>query len=157
MAPIGLGRRFGFRTTVVVALAGCTHGGAAPPASGPLVTVPSGDWPSYNRTLAGDRFSPLSQIDRSNVASLQTICSYSLPEVVDLQTGPVVVNGTMYFTSDTLTYAIDAGTCAERWRNGRKNTTRGGSVNRGVAVMDGRVFRGTYDSHVIALDAATGK
>jgi alcohol dehydrogenase (cytochrome c) len=115
------------------------------------------DWPSYNRTLAGDRFSPLAQIDRSNVASLQTVCSYSLPEVVDLQTGPVVVNGTMYFTSDTLTYAVDAGTCAERWRSVRKNTTRGGGVNRGVAFMDGRVFRGTYDSHVIALDATTGK
>jgi alcohol dehydrogenase (cytochrome c) len=125
-------------------------------------SMPSGiganaaDWPSYNRTLAGDRFSPLSEIDRSNVASLRTVCSYSLPEVVDLQTGPVVVNGTMYFTSDTLTYAVDAGTCAERWRSGRKNTTRGGGVNRGVAFMDGRVFRGTYDSHVIALDAASG-
>lgn len=115
------------------------------------------DWPAYNRTLAGDRFSPLSQIDRSNVSTLQTVCSYRLPEVVDLQTGPVVVNGTMYFTSDTLTYAVDAGTCAERWRTARKNTTRGGGVNRGVAYMDGRVFRGTYDSHVLALDAATGK
>jgi alcohol dehydrogenase (cytochrome c) len=123
-------------------------------ASGRVET--GGDWPSYNRTLAGDRFSPLAQIDRSNVASLQTICAYALPEVVDLQTGPVVVNGTMYFTSDTNTYAIDAGTCAERWRHVRKNTTRGGGVNRGVAYMDGRVFRGTYDSHVLALDASTG-
>jgi alcohol dehydrogenase (cytochrome c) len=128
----------------------------------PARTTPSAaatngaDWPSYNRTLAGDRFSPVSQIDRSNVATLRTACTYALPEVVDLQSGPVVVNGTMYVTSDTLTYAIDAGTCAERWRHVRKNATRGGGVNRGVAYMDGRVFRGTYDSHVLALDASTG-
>jgi len=115
------------------------------------------DWPAYNRTLAGDRFSPLAQIDRSNVASLRTVCAYALPEVVDLQTGPVVVNGTMYFTSDTITYAIDAATCAERWTSTRRHTTRGGGVNRGVAYLDGRVFRGTFDSHVIALDAATGR
>ena len=126
--------------------------------SGPSGSGSNGaDWPSYNRTLAGDRFSPLAQIDRSNVSTLQTICSYALPEVTDLQTGPVVVNGTMYFTSDTLTYAVDAGTCAERWRSVRRNTTRGGGVNRGVAYMDGQVFRGTFDSHVLALDAATGR
>src|SRR5581483_1690053 len=111
----------------------------------------------YNRTLAGDRFSPLAEINRSNVSSLRTVCSYPLHEATDLQTGPVVVNGIMYFTSDTLTYAIDAGTCVERWKTARRNTTRGGGVNRGVAYLDGRVFRGTYDSHVIALDAANGR
>src|SRR5436190_14696346 len=58
-------------------------------------TAPAADWPSYNRTLAGDRYSPLTQIDRSNVTSLRTVCAYALPEVTDLQTGPIVVNGTM--------------------------------------------------------------
>ena len=115
------------------------------------------DWPAYNRTLAGDRFSPLGEISRTNVTTLQTVCTYALPEATDLQTGPVVVNGTMYFTVDTITFAIDAGTCAERWRNTRANTGRGGGVNRGVAYMDGRVFRGTYDSHVLAIDAMTGR
>ncbi|HEX4681780.1 MAG TPA: PQQ-binding-like beta-propeller repeat protein, partial [Gemmatimonadaceae bacterium] len=66
------------------------------------------------------------------------------------------MNGTVYFSTDTLTYAVDAATCAERWRSLRRNTTRGGGVNRGVAYLDGKVFRGTYDAHVIALDAATG-
>jgi PQQ-dependent dehydrogenase (methanol/ethanol family) len=149
------------RLPAVVTLATTT---ALAAACGPLRTsaapengAPARDWPSYARTLEGDRFSPLAEIDRSNVATLRTVCAYSLPEVVDLQTGPVVVNGTMYFTSDTLTYAIDAATCAEKWRSARKNTTRGGGVNRGVAYMGGRVFRGTYDSHVLALDAATGR
>lgn len=53
------------------------------------------DWLTYNRTLAGDRFSPLKEIDRSNVAQLKAICTYTLPEVSSLQTGPLVVDGTM--------------------------------------------------------------
>ena len=120
--------------------------------------VTAGDWPSYNRTLAGDRFSPLAQIDRTNVPSLEQICVYMLPEVTALQAGPVVVGSTMYFSTDTITYAIDAGTCAERWRRARHNPTTGGgpAVNRGVAYMDERIFRGTSDAHVIALDARDG-
>ena len=58
------------------------------------------DWLTYNRTLAGDRFSPLKEIDRSNVAQLKAICTYTLPEVSSLQTGPLVVDGTMFFTTD---------------------------------------------------------
>lgn len=133
----------------------CSHSSGPTPAAPPPAN--GADWPAYNRTLAGDRFSPLAQITRANVASLQTVCAYTLPEATDLQTGPVVVNGAMYFTVDTITFAIDAGTCTERWRNTRANTTRGGGVNRGVAYMDGKVFRGTYDSHVLAIDATTGR
>src|SRR5215470_7257458 len=142
--PVGCGGR---STTVVPAP------GAAIP------NVPNGDWPSYNRTLAGDRFSPLAEIDRSNVASMREICAYALPEVAALQAGPVVVAGTMYFSTDTMTYAIDAATCAERWKRARHVATPGGgpAVNRGVAYLNGRVFRGTSDGHVLALDAKDGR
>ena len=71
--------------------------------------VAPGDWPTFNRTLAGDRFSPLAEIDRSNVSRLGVVCRYALPEVTALQTGPIVVGGVMYFTTDTISYAIDAG------------------------------------------------
>ncbi|HXT15092.1 MAG TPA: PQQ-binding-like beta-propeller repeat protein [Gemmatimonadaceae bacterium] len=144
-----------FRTgtaIAAVALATACNRGAA--ATSPAADAGGSDWPAYNRTLAGDRFAPLADINRSNVSRLAEVCSYSLPVVADLQTGPVVVNGVMYFTSDTITYAVDAGTCAERWRVARHASP---AVNRGVAVMDGRVFRGTSDSHVLALDAATGR
>jgi alcohol dehydrogenase (cytochrome c) len=120
-------------------------------------SVAPGDWPSFNRTLAGDRFSPLAEINRSNVARLQTLCTYELPEVAALQTGPVVVGGIMYFTSDTISYAIDASTCAERWRSVRHSPTPSRlGVNRGLAYLDGRLFRGTSDAHVIGLDASDG-
>ncbi|MEA2762973.1 MAG: hypothetical protein QOD47_2257, partial [Gemmatimonadaceae bacterium] len=120
------------------------------------VTNP-GDWPTYNRTLAGDRYSPLSEINASNVAGLRTICAYTLPEVTAFQTGPIVVNGTMYFTTDTISYAIDASSCAEKWRTVRHSETPSAlGVNRGFAYMNGVLFRGTSDVHTIALDANDG-
>ena len=80
--------------------------------------VPPGDWMTFNRTLAGDRFSPLSEINHDNVARLRPVCTYTLPEVVSLQTGPLVIDGTMYFTSESSSYAIDASNCVEKWRTG---------------------------------------
>ncbi len=124
----------------------------------PMAPVDSADWPLYNRTLAGDRFSQLKSINTTNVAQLRSVCNYTLPEVTSLQTGPLVVNGTMYFTTDTISYAIDAATCAEKWRKVRHSDTPSGlGVNRGFAYADGRLFRGTSDVHVLALDAATGQ
>jgi PQQ-dependent dehydrogenase (methanol/ethanol family) len=123
----------------------------------PQPAVAAGDWPAYNRTLAGDRFSPLDEINRGNVAQLVAVCSYTLPEVSALQTGPIVVAGTMYFTSETRSYAIDAATCAEKWKIERpvEHPSPLG-VHRGFAYLDGRLFRGTTDGHVLALDAADG-
>jgi outer membrane protein assembly factor BamB len=63
----------------------------------------------------------------------------------------------MYFTSDTISYAIDGATCAEKWKSVRHSATPSYlGVNRGFAYMDGRLFRGTSDVHVIALDARDG-
>src|SRR4051812_9282445 len=97
-----------------LALAACGHASSsvastATPASGVAPgDVAPGDWPTFNRTLAGNRFSPLAGIDRSNVARLGVVCRYALPEVTALQTGPIVIGSTMYFTTDTISYAIDA-------------------------------------------------
>lgn len=137
-----------------------THSRAlAQPAPKPaaMSAVTAGDWASYNRTLAGDRFSPLAEIDRGNVSKLRMVCQYQLPEITSLQTGPLVVNGIMYFTSDTISYAIDASSCAEIWKRVRHSTTPSYlGVNRGFAYLDGKLFRGTSDVHVIALDAKDG-
>jgi alcohol dehydrogenase (cytochrome c) len=136
----------------------CGHSAPSPSSAiSPRRSVAPGDWPTFNRTLAGDRYSPLTEIDRSNVARLGVVCRYQLPEVTALQTGPIVVGGTMYFTTDTMSYAIDAGTCAERWMSVRHSPTPSRlAVNRGAAYLNGRIYRGTSDAHVIALDAATG-
>lgn len=131
-------------------------GSAAGSASG--ATVAPGDWPAYNRTLAGDRFSPLAEIIRANVSRLRLVCAYTLPEAGAFQTGPIVIDGTMYFTTDEDSYAIDAGDCRQRWTHHRHSATPSQlHVNRGFAYLDGRLFRGTSDAHVIALDAADGR
>ena len=119
--------------------------------------VADADWPSYNRTLASDRFSPLDEIDRGNVADLRVACTYTLPEVVAMQAGPIVVDGTMYFTTERGSYSIDAATCAEKWRVERQSSRPSPlGVQRGFAYLDGRLFRGTSDAHVLALDATDG-
>jgi alcohol dehydrogenase (cytochrome c) len=119
--------------------------------------VKGADWPAYNRTLAGDRYSPLAEINTANVAQLTVRCTYTLPEVVAFQTGPLVIDGTMYFTSFEGSYAIDASSCAQKWaRHDKSAAPPGLAVNRGFAYLDGRLYRGTADAHVIALDAADG-
>jgi PQQ-dependent dehydrogenase (methanol/ethanol family) len=132
--------------------------GAASVAFGASPAADPADWPAYNRTLAGDRFSPLTEIDRANVSRLRRLCEYTLPEVTSFQTGPIVVDGVMYFTTDESSYAIDASDCRLNWRRYRRSATPNAlHVNRGFAYLDGRLFRGTSDGHVLALDAASGR
>lgn len=118
---------------------------------------PGSDWPSYNRTVQGDRYSPLDQINTSNVAGLRAVCTYDLRDTLSFQTGPLVIGGVMYFTTDSSTYAIDATTCALRWRRGTGQPLTDLRVNRGAAYESGRLFRGVGPGRVHALDAATGQ
>lgn len=142
----------GFALGALVALAASAEIASAAPS----LAQPD-NWPEYNRTLAGDRYSPLAEITTRNAGRLQLRCAYTLPEVVSFQTGPLVIDGTMYFTSFTGSYAIDAATCKEKWsRHDKTPGPPGLAVNRGFAYLDGRLFRGTADSHVIALDATDG-
>ncbi len=142
----------GHLSVALAALVAGVGGANAAPSS-----TPPSDWPAYNRTLAGDRYSPLAEITPANVGQLKLRCVYTLPEVVSFQTGPLVVDGTMYFTSFGGSYAIDASRCTEKWSRHQKITGPPGlAVNRGFAYLDGRLYRGTADAHVIALDAADG-
>ena len=120
-------------------------------------SVSPGDWRSYNRSLTSERFSPLSQITGENVGTLREVCSYDTGLTTSFQTGPIAVAGTLYFTTEFDTFAIDAATCAERWRT-TLDYERAGPlrVNRGAAYLDGKLFRGLQDGRLIALDAETG-
>jgi len=117
---------------------------------------PDGNWVTYNGPLAGDRYSPLAQITTANVARLQQVCAFDAPEAVNFQSGIVAVNGMLYFTLFNHTYAINGATCEVDWTLFRTEPDNFLMVNRGVAYRDGRVFRGTGDAHVIAIDAKEG-
>ena len=117
----------------------------------------STEWRSYNGDLTATRFSPLSEINPGNVNTLRPACTFDTGETAAFQSGLLMVQDVLYFTTYNTTYAVDASTCALKWKYGRAGPARGLGVNRGVAYLDGKLFRGTGDAHVFALDAATGQ
>src|SRR5687767_808516 len=130
----------------------------ATPATALTTTIADGDWPGYNRTLTSERFSPLNQVTTENVANLKQVCAFDLGEGGNFQSGLIVVNNTLYVTTDANTYAIDPATCQQKWKHHyEKPTPVGLKVNRGVAYADGKVFRGINTGYLMALDANTGK
>jgi alcohol dehydrogenase (cytochrome c) len=115
------------------------------------------DWPTYNNTLTGERFSPVQGLTPTSVAGLQRVCAYDTGKDISAQTGPLVLGGTIYFTDDETTYAVDGATCKERWRHTRTVEPKGAlRNNHGVAYLEGRLYRGYADGHVLAIDARTG-
>ena len=126
-------------------------------ATATAASVQSADWVTYNGPLGGDRYSPLTQITVANVGQLKQRCAFDAPEAVNFQSGIVAVNGVLYFTLFNHTYAVDATTCQQKWTHVRPEPDTFLMVNRGVAYSDGRLFRGTGDAHVLAIDAADGQ
>jgi len=85
------------------------------------------------------------------------VCAYQVGAIETFVTGPLVWQGIMYLTTARLTIAIDAATCRERWRHAWEPRDEFVWVNnRGVALQDGYLVRGTADGYLLALDAATG-
>lgn len=122
--------------------------------------IAKGDWPTYDRDYSGDRYSPLDEINSENLTKLQPICTYDSGVKTSFETGPVVVSGTLYFTTLDATFAIDAETCTLRWKHTEplsEAQRKGLGVNRGVAAAEGKVFHGYDDGNVVAIDANSGK
>jgi alcohol dehydrogenase (cytochrome c) len=144
---------------VAAGLIACASGPPAPPATTatPTVAAAAADWPGYNRTLTSERFSPLTAIDRTNVAGLRPVCTYDLAIDTSFQTGPIVIGRMLYGTTEKETFAIDADTCREKWRVRETVADSYLKVNRGAAYLDGRLFRGLQDGRVVAYDAETGR
>jgi len=118
--------------------------------------VASVDWPSYNNDIGSNRYATSTQITKSNVSGLHVICSAQLGQFPRFESGPIVVNGVLYITLPTQTYAINATSCATLWVNTYTPTKNGSGPNRGAAYASGMLFRGFSDGHVIAINATTG-
>jgi glucose dehydrogenase len=125
-----------------------------------LCTADTADWPLHGANHQNHRHSPLQQIDRSNLTKLSLAWSYRTGKVGSFQASPIVVGGIMYIsTAFNDVVALDAASGKEIWRyRHRLNTgqTCCGPANRGVAVVDGRVFQATIDGRLLALDQRTG-
>jgi len=122
------------------------------------------NWLSHGRTYDEQRHSPLKQIDVNNVNTLGLAWAYDLDTERGQEATPLVVDGVMYSTSAwSKVQALDAATGKLLWQYDPKVPGEIGVkaccdvVNRGVAVFKGRVYLGTLDARLVALDAKTGK
>jgi alcohol dehydrogenase (cytochrome c) len=126
------------------------------------------EWLLPNHDYAGQRFVDLKQINRDNAAQLRPVCVYQAGDVRPFPPNPLVYKGSMYITTVTSTIAVDAATCAIRWRydwrpKAKESELKLGAVvinpyrSRGAALKDGMLVRSTSDGYLIALDAETGK
>ena len=143
---------------------------------------PVADWPAYGGDLGGLRFSPLTQITPENVASLRVAWKYHHGDFADgsgdtartsFPITPIVANDTLYFCTGFMrVIALDPETGEERWSFDPELRARRGEgpyplACRGVTYWEDpepaggacakRIFHGTRDSELIALDADTGK
>ena len=83
----------------------------------------SADWPTYNGDPGGNRYTTLTQIDKTTVARLAPKWMFTFPAAGSLQGTPVVVDGIMYVTAPNECFALDAGTGRQIWHFKRPRTT----------------------------------
>jgi alcohol dehydrogenase (cytochrome c) len=119
------------------------------------------NWLMYSGDYAGRRFSALEQINTSNAAMLVPKWAYQTMAGGKFETTPLVVDGILYGTGqDNRAFALDARAGRPIWQYQRALPADirpcCGRVNRGIAILGNKVFLGTLDAHVIALDAKTG-
>jgi PQQ-dependent dehydrogenase (methanol/ethanol family) len=115
-----------------------------------------------NGSYAQTRYNLNKQINGDNVSKLRPAFTFQTEVLESMQTAPIVVDGIMYITTSyNHVYAIDAVTGKQFWhykhKMGPVTTYCCGPNNRGVAIMGDRVFMGTLDAKLVALDAKTGK
>lgn len=137
-----------------------------------------GDWLTYNGNLSGNRYSPLAQINASNVNKLALKWTFSIPlwrqflpdtpyyhenmRYFGLETVPIVADGIMYVTGPNQVFSLDARSGQPIWHYSRPRTPGLVSdpslgTNRGVAILGDNVFMVTDNAHLIALNRVTGR
>ena len=119
------------------------------------------NWIHSNGSYDNARFYAGSLINTSNVAKLKPAFVFQTAVLESMETAPIVVNGVMFLTTSfNHVYAIDAATGQEFWHYKHKLgpivTVCCGNNNRGVAISEGKLFMGTIDAKLVALDAKTG-
>jgi PQQ-dependent dehydrogenase (methanol/ethanol family) len=118
-------------------------------------------WLTYSGGYGGWRHSTLNQITSANAAHLTLQWAFQTADLGQFEATPLVVDGILYGTAqDDRAFALDARTGRPLWRYQRNLPAKlqpcCGMVNRGFALLGGKLFMATLDAHVIALDAKTG-
>ena len=133
-----------------------------------LSALPKDGWPTVGGSLMQERYSPLTQIDTSNVSQLKGVWmthlnGSALAAKYSAESQPVVYKGVIYITTgnnDVFAVSVASGKILWSYSSGisqKISTICCGWLNRGVAIGDGRVYFGQLDGSVVALDQQTGK
>jgi quinohemoprotein ethanol dehydrogenase len=132
-----------------------------------LAALPTENWITNGGSLANQRYSPLTEIDASNVSELNGVWHTHLrgsatAAKYSAESQPLVYQGTIYVpTGEDDVFAIDADTGSIRWQykanlDQKISTVCCGWESRGVALGDGKVYIGQLDGTLVALDQKTG-
>jgi alcohol dehydrogenase (cytochrome c) len=121
----------------------------------------SASWLHSNGSYAQTRYAPAAQINTKNVGKLRPAFIFQTAVMESMETAPIVSNGVMFLTTSyNHVYAIDAVTGREFWhykhKMGSVTTFCCGPNNRGVAIAGDRLYMGTLDAKLVALDTKTG-
>jgi len=124
-----------------------------------------GNWLSYGHSYNQQRFSPDAGINRETVSRLGLTWHLDLDGMRSLMSTPLVVNGVMYFSgSYSMVYAVNAADGELLWQQDPETLKYAGDnrrvlwdFNRGLAYWQGKIFVGTGDGRLLALDAETGQ
>jgi PQQ-dependent dehydrogenase (methanol/ethanol family) len=156
--------RLGLALTFVVAVAACQKPAGNVDGDRIAAAAANAEWLSYGKDYSEQRFSPLDQVNEGNVAQLGLAWHAEFDTDRGQEATPLVVDGVMYTTTAwSKVFAFDAKTGEKLWSFDPKIDGAKGFhaccdvVNRGVAVWKGKVYVGTIDGRLIALDAKTGK
>ena len=122
----------------------------------------SKNWLHPNGSYEQTRFYPANQINTGNVSKLRPAFVVQTAVLESMETAPLVVNGVMFITTSyNHVYAVNATTGEQYWHYKHKigpvSTYCCGPNNKGVAISEGKLFMGTLDAKIVALDAKSGK
>lgn len=125
----------------------------------------NGNWLAYGRTHSEQRFSPLTQINKDNVASLQPDWYFPIPNSRSLVSTPLVVDGVIYFVASlNVVRALDATNGEELWsfnpevgKVAPERMRAGWDNSRGITIWEDKLFVATWDGRLIGLDRETGE
>lgn len=124
-------------------------------------TANTADWPGTGRAFDQQRYSPLSAINTTNVQRLGLVSWLDLADVAYVATAPLEMNGVIYFAAGySVVHAVDATSGRLLWKydpqvSGFKMRLAWGS--RGLALWHDKVYVGTQDGRLVALDARSGR
>jgi quinohemoprotein ethanol dehydrogenase len=155
---------FGFAACLLAGAQSVPKVGNVTEASAIAESARGNDWPVGGRDFNEQHFSPLKQITDKNIGKLGLAWAADIESAMGLATEPIVVDGVIYLSApQSRVYAVDALSGKVLWkfdpktRLDRMRNSWAAHSNRGLAVWAGKVYVGTGDCRLVAIDAATGQ